>query len=297
MARGLIRTGDPCFPWADSVAEAVSAATNRLVRWREIDVVVQPTGWTPREPFEDLRMMDSPLFLTEDLADAVRDAYEGEVPDQAKLVQATGYVMSQAAALSTPEYDNIGGINKAEAYLNTGLGDVFTQERLGELWSKTDSGKLLPAEQVADFGYAARNPEAAAATRALMTEIVRQQGGTPAGPEDFAALSNWMLAAEPDRCWEKAIELLPGTDELSGRDRLRAERTLEYGFTQAVEKDQPEHATEAVRTAAEKADPLLRRLTQDPALAPAQGAANTAGVPAGYVRGTINPNRDHRGLG
>ncbi|MDX2969271.1 hypothetical protein PWY87_21525 [Kribbella solani] len=131
-----------------------------------------------------------------------------------------------------------------------------------------------------------------------MTEVVRQQGGTPAGPEDFAALSDWMLSVQPDRCWEKTVELLPGTDELQWPERLRAARTIEYGFAQAVERGQPEHAANAVRTAAEKADPLLRRLTQDPALAPAAGAATTAGTPTDRsTNNTTNPHRNHRGLG
>ncbi|MBB5983237.1 hypothetical protein [Kribbella solani] len=122
-----------------------------------------------------------------------------------------------------------------------------------------------------------------------MTEVVRQQGGTPAGPEDFAALSDWMLSVQPDRCWEKTVELLPGTDELQWPERLRAARTIEYGFAQAVERGQPEHTANAVQTAAEKADPLLRRLTQDPALAPAAGAATTA---TGTTTSSATPDRN-----
>jgi hypothetical protein len=273
MAIGLIRTDDPCFSWTDSVVEGVSENTNRLVRWRGIDVVEQPRGWTPRDPKDDVRQLSSPLFLPEDHAATIRDAHarnEAGLPvrDRPRLVQATAYLASQAAALSSPEADNIGGIWEAEAYLDTGLADVWTQEKLPEIWPKTESAKFLPAEEVPDFAFAGRNPAAAAAARALMTEVVRQQGGTPAGPEDFAALSDWMLSVKADQRWDEVMSLLPGTDELSEGEHWRAVGTLRRGFSAAVEQGKPELAAEVVRSAAEKVDPLLRRLTQDPAPAP-----------------------------
>ncbi|MFG1911536.1 hypothetical protein [Kribbella sp. NPDC048928] len=240
-------------------------------------------------------MLDSPLFLTEDLADVVRDASERDrVHDPAKLVQATAYVTSQAASLSSPEYDNIGAIQRPEAYLDTGLGDVWTQERLADVWPRTASANALPAEQVADFAFAGRNPEAAQATRALMTEVVRQQGGTAPGPDDYAALSDWMLSVKPDRRWEEVMTLLPHTDTLPERDRWQAETTLYQGFEAAVEQGKPELAAAAVRTVAEKVDPILRKITHDAALTAAHGAVSagsavSAGgaISAGSGTGTI----------
>ncbi|HET6739988.1 MAG TPA: hypothetical protein VFH76_13670 [Kribbella sp.] len=276
MARGLIGYDDPCSPWAISVAEAVEATANRATRWRGLDIVVHAKSWTPRDPAEDLRMLDSPLFLTEDLADVVRDArLRDRVRDPAKLVQATAYVTSQAASLSSPEYDNIGAIHRPEAYLDTGLGDVWTQERLAEVWPRTESATVLPAEQVPGFAFAGRNPEAAQATRALMTEVVRQQGGTAPGPDDYAALSDWMLSVKPDRRWGEVMALLPHTDTLPERDRWQAETTLYKGFEAAVDQGKPELAADAVRTVAAKVDPVLRKITHDAALAAAGAAVST----------------------
>ena len=273
MAIGLIHPDDPCFSWTDSVAEAVSETTNRPIRWRGIDIVQQPAGWTPRDPKDDLRQLSIPLFLPEDQADSIRDAHARSaaglpVRDQAKLVQATAYMTAQAAGLSSPEPDHIGGLWEVEAALDTGLADVWTQERLAEVWPKTESAKFLPAGHVPDLTFPGRNPAAAAAARALLTEVVRQQGGTPAGPEDFAALSDWMLSVKSDQRWEAVISLLPGTDELSEGEHWRALGTLRRDFSAAVEQCKPELAADSVRTVAEKVDPLLRRLTQDPAMTP-----------------------------
>ncbi|RZT20233.1 hypothetical protein EV649_3379 [Kribbella sp. VKM Ac-2569] len=273
MAPGLIHADDPCFSWTDSVVEAVSETTNRLVRWRGIDIVQKPTGWTPRDPKEDLRQLSSPLFLPEEHAETIRDAHarsQAGLParDWPNLVRATAHMTSQAAGLSSPEPDNIGGIWEAEAYLDTGLADVWTQERLAKVWPKTESGKFLPAADLPDFTFAGRDPAAASAARALLTEVVRQQGGTPASSEDFAALSDWMLSVKPDQRWEEVIALLPGTDELSEGERWRAVGALRRDFSAAVEQGKPELAADSVRTVAEKVDPLLRRLTQDPALVP-----------------------------
>lgn len=297
MARGQIGYDDQYSLWASSVVEAVEASAGRATRWRGLDVVVQAKGWTPRDPADDLRVMDSPLFLTEDLADVVRDAdLHGRVRDPAKLVQATAYVTSQAASLSSPEYDNIGGLHRPEAYLDTGLGDVWTQERLAEVWPRTGSANALPAEQVPSFTFAGRNPEAAQATRALLTEVVRQQGGTPPGPDDYAALADWMLSVKPDRRWEEVMTLLPHTDTLPEADRWRAETTLHEAFQAAVEQHNPELAAAAVRTVAEKVDPILRKITHDAALTAASGATTTTDR-AGAGPTPRRPGRGGHGLG
>jgi hypothetical protein len=273
MAIGLIHPDDPCFSWTDSVVEAVSETTDRLVRWRGIDIVQKETGWTPPDPKEDLRQLSSPMFLPEDLAESVRDARDRSksgrpVRDPATLVRATAYMTSQAAGLSSPEADNIGALWEAEVSLDTGLADVWTQERLAEVWPKTESAEFLRAAEAPDLTFPGRDPAAVAAVRALMTEVVRQQGGTPAGPEDFAALSDWMLSVKSDQRWEAVMSLLPGTDELSEGEQWRAIGVLRRDFSAAVEQGEPKLAADSVRTVAGQVDPLLRRLTQDPALAP-----------------------------
>lgn len=301
MATGLVRNDDPCLPWADSIVEAVSETTDRFIRWRGMDFVVRANDRAPMHAVDALRSNDSPLSLPENLADAVRRYGVGQpVPgDRERLVQATAHTTSQAAALSSPLFDNIGGIHQQEADLDDGLADVWTQERLSQLWSKTDSAQFVPAEDVPDFAFAGRNPAAAAAARALMTEIVRQQGGTPAGPEDYAALSDWLISIKPEERYGEILSLLPGTDELSPRDLLRAEVTLRNGFTEAVTRNDPSLAATAVQAASEKIDPQLRRLVEDSAMAPARGAiAAQTGVGVGTTGpSTTHPSRDQRGIG
>ncbi|WUJ72489.1 hypothetical protein OG809_04320 [Kribbella soli] len=299
MATGLVKTDDPCFSWGDSIVEAVSETTDRLVRWRGIDFVVRPNDRPGMSAVDSLRSNDSPLVLPEELADAVRRYGAGtpEQGDRERLVQATAHTTSQSVGLSSPLFDNIGGLHQPEADLDDGLADVWTQERLPELWSRTESAQFVPAEDVPDFAFAGRNPAAAAAARALMTEIVRQQGGTTAEPEDHAALSDWLISQKPEERYGEILSLLPGTDELSARDLLRAEVTLRNGFTEAVAKNDPSLAAAAVQTASEKIDPQLRRLLEDSALAPASGAITATASYSTTGPSTIQPGREQRGLG
>lgn len=299
MATGLVKTDDPCFSWGDSIVEAVSETTDRLVRWRGIDFVVRPNDRPGMSAVDSLRSNDSPLILPEELADAVRRYGAGEPAqgDRERLVQATAHTTSQSVGLSSPLFDNIVGLHQPEADLDDGLADVWTQERLPEIWSKTESGQFLPAEDVPDFAFAGRNPAAAAAVRALMTEIVRQQGGTPAEPEDYAALSDWLISHKPEERYGEILSLLPGTDELSPRDLFRAEVTLRNGFAEAVAKNDPSLAATAVQAASEKVDPQLRRLVEDSALAPASGAITAGAVYSATGPSTSQPGREQRGLG
>jgi hypothetical protein len=99
VATGLVSTDDPCFSWGDSIVEAVSETTDRVVRWRGIDLVVQPNDWKPMGAVDALRSNDSPLVLPEELADTVRRYGAGEpvLGDSERLVRATGHTMSQSA--------------------------------------------------------------------------------------------------------------------------------------------------------------------------------------------------------
>jgi hypothetical protein len=299
MATGLVTTDDPCFSWGDSIVEAVSETTDRLVRWRGIDFVVRPNDRPGMSAVDSLRSNDSPLVLPEELADAVR-RYGAREPihgDRERLVQATAHTTSQSVGLSSPLFDNIGGLHQPEADLDDGLADVWTQERLPRIWPKTESAQFVPAEDVPDFAFAGRNPAAAMAARALMTEIVRQQGGTPAGPEDYSELSDWLISQKPEERYGEILSLLPGTDELSPRDLLRAEVTLRNGFAEAVAKNDPSLAAAAVQAASEKIDPQLRRLVEDSALAPASGAITAGAGHSTTGPSTIQPGRSQRELG
>jgi hypothetical protein len=287
VATGLVSTDDPCFSWGDSIVEAVSETTDRVVRWRGIDFVVQSNDREPMNAVDSLRSNDSPLVLPEVLAGAVRRYGAGEPArgDSERLVRATGHTMSQAAGLSSPLFDNIGGLHQPEADLDAGLADVWTQERLGKLWPKTESGRFIPVDEVPDLAFDGRSPAAAAAARELMTEIVRQQGpGAAVGPDDYAALSEALIAAKPEERYGEILKLLPGTDELSPSDQLRAEVALRNGFAEAVTKDDPSLAAAAVRTASERIDPQLRRLVEDPALAPATSPGRTPDSVGASVR-------------
>jgi hypothetical protein len=289
VATGLVRTDDPCVSWGESIVEAVSETTNRVVRWRGIDFVVRPNDREPMNAVHSLRSNDSPLFLPEELADTVRRYGAGEPKrgDAERLVRATGHTMSQSAGLSSPLFDNIGGLHAQEADLDDGLADVWTQERLPELWPKTESGKFVPVGEVQDFAFVGRNPAAAAAARELMTEIVRQQGpGAPVGPEDYAALSEALIATKPEERFGEILKLLPGTDELSPSDTFSAEAALRRGFAEAVAKGDPSLAAAAVRRASERIDPQLRRLVEDPALAPV-----TPGRTPGSAGASVRPQR------
>lgn len=281
MATGLIRTDDPCLAWGESIVEAVSERTNRFVRWRGIDFVVRPNDRGPVNAVHLLRSNDSPLFLPEDLADTVRRYAAGQPKrgDAERLVQATGHTMSQSAGLSSPLFDHIGGLHEQEAALDDGLADVWTQERLADLWPKTESARFVAAEEVPDFAFAGRNPAAAAAARELMTEIVRQQGpGEPVGPEDYAALSEALIATQPEERFGEILKLLPGTDELSPSDKFSAEVALRRGFAEAVADGDPSRAATAVRKASERIDPRLRRLVEDPALVTPGRRPDSAGA-------------------
>lgn len=287
MATGLVRTDDPCLSWGGSIVEAVSENANRLVRWRGIDFVVRPNDREPLNAVHSLRSNDSPLFLSEDLADTVRRYAAGQPKrgDAERLVQATGHTMSQSAGLSSPLFDNIGGLHEQEAVLDDGLADVWTQERLAALWPKTESEQFVPAGEVPDFAFAGRNPAAAAAARELMTEIVRQQGpGAPIGPEDYAALSDALIATKPEERFNEILELLPFSDELSPSDRFSAEAALRRGFAEAVAEGDPSRAVTAVRRASERIDPQLRRLVDDPALV-------TPGRTPGSDGASVRPQR------
>ncbi|TCC41792.1 hypothetical protein [Kribbella speibonae] len=289
MATGLVRTDDPCLAWGESIVEAVSEKTNRVVRWRGLDFVVRPNDRAPTDAVHSLRSNDSPLFLPEELADTVRRYAAGKPKrgDAERLVRATGHTVSQSAALSSPLFDNIGGLHEQEAALDDALADVWSQERLAELWPKTESGRFIPVDEVPDFAFAGRNPAAAAAARELMTEIVRQQGpGAPIGPEDYAALSEALIATKPDERFGDILKLLPGTDELSPSDKFSAEVGIRRGFAEAVAQGDPSRAAAGVRRASERIDPQLRRLVDDPAL-----AAVTPGRTPDSAGASVRPQR------
>ncbi|MEU4191328.1 hypothetical protein AB0E69_05475 [Kribbella sp. NPDC026611] len=282
----------PLVPWTQTIVDAVRDKVRRHIRWRGVEVVVLPDDHPGVDRVSALRAANGPVALPQLLADVVRDARTRADElhpfwDNKLLVEATGVVMSQAAALSSPEVAPVGdlpqptpgadaarrqragdsGLFLPEAELDIGLGDVWTQQHLPELWPKLESAWLAGTEDRPDLTFAGRDPAAAKATRALLTEIVRQQGdGKPVEAEDYAALSDSLLSTTPGWRWDEIVSLLPGTDELSETDRWRSPDTLRVGFHDAVQNHNPRLATDAVRAVAERADPLLRRLVDDPAI-------------------------------
>ncbi|HET6986766.1 MAG TPA: hypothetical protein VFI00_09125 [Kribbella sp.] len=291
MPGGLVGLNSAEFNWAWSVVEAVTTVTDRAVRWRG-HVIVHETGFSPgpRAAVDALRSADGPVILPERLARAVREATArhkagASVQDRsAELVEATGHASSQVVALSSPMYDAIHMLDADEAAFDTGLADVWTQERLREVWPHSESAALIPAERVPDFSFAGRDPVAASAARDVIAELARQLGREPA---DFAAISDQLIAVKPDQRWDAVVRMLPGTDGLSGDDRLSVAENLREDFGEAIKQGNPgagtsaSPAAEAVRAVttgprSSRLDPQLAGFAQDPAMRPAHGAIMNA---------------------
>jgi hypothetical protein len=288
---GLVGLTSAEYNWAWSIVDAVGPIVDRDVRWRP-HVVVHEMGFSPgpSAAVNALRSMDGPVILPQRLADAVREAdarrRAGEQVQNrwAELVEATGHATSQVVGLSSPVYDAIHRIGDEEAALDAGLADVWTQERLPDVWRDCESARLIPAEQVPDFSFAGRDPMAASAARDLIAELARQQGQESA---DFAAVSDELIAVKPDQRWDAVVGMLPGADALSENDRWRVAEKLRRDFGEAVRVGNPEGGTPASPAAAavhavtagshpNQLDPRLASIAHDPALSPARGAVHAA---------------------
>jgi hypothetical protein len=217
--------------WAESVA-SVSGPGRADTRWGG-QVLVHDTDRTPSLTTSEsgLNGLQYSLSMLQQHVDAVEQTeapgtVEGKQRRWDTLVEATGYVASQATGLLSP-FPDIHPVGPVEADLNAGLADVWTQERLPQVWKQSDSAGLMSPDEVPSphFTYAGRGP-AAVATRDALTEVVRQHGHEPSS-HDFVAACEALIVVPPDhQRWEALIDRLPDADKLSSEER----RNLGYDF-------------------------------------------------------------------
>jgi len=251
---GLLSLGSAEHSWAWSVVEAVGPIADRDSRWNGL-VVARGTEVPPRP--EPLSGLEGPLFMLDRHVDAVRRAHD----DPQVLAEATEYVAAQAVRLTAPIPDRVDLTEQPEADFDAGLGRVWAQERMGALWRASDSAQLTTSAEVPS--YRPPSDPATTATRDAIAEIVRRQGRKP-GPGDYAAISDQLLAAPPDRRWEAMARMVPGAEKLPPDELWRlAQQTVRRDFATAVEQ--------ATRGQA-GVDTRLAAIAHDPALSPARRA-------------------------
>ncbi|NUR99486.1 MAG: hypothetical protein HOV67_30040 [Kribbellaceae bacterium] len=250
----LLPYGSVAGVWAESVA-VVAGPSRAQTRW-DGEVMVRDTDPTPSVTTSESRLngLQYSLTMLQQHVDAVQQTeppatVEGKQKRWDTLVEATGYVASQATGLLSPLAD-IHPAGQVEADLNAGLADVWTQERLPQVWKQSDSAALMSPDEVPapHFTYAGRGP-AAAATRDVIAEIVRQHGHEPTS-RDFVAACEQLIVVPPDhQRWQRLIDRMPDADKLSTEER----RDLGYRFRatfQAVMADPASGTPDSRATAA-----------------------------------------------
>lgn len=301
---GVLSLGSAEHSWAWSVVEAVGPIADRDSRWNGL-VVARDTEVPPRP--EPLSGLEGPLFMLDRHVDAVRRAHD----DPQVLAEATEYVAAQAVRLTAPIPDRVDLTEQPEADFDAGLGRVWAQERMGALWRAGDSAQLTGIEEVPSYPQA--GDPATTATRDLIGELVRQQSRG-----EFAAISDQLVAAPPDRRWETMARMVPGAAQLPPDELWRlAQQTVRRDFATAVEQGNPgagtpdsagARAARHLATGIQRAtgtpagvDPRLAAIAHDPALSPAHRATTAkadgrggrqTGSPA---KGHISPQTPHLG--
>lgn len=234
--------------WAESVA-VVAGPSRAQTRWNG-EVMVRDTDRTPSVTTSEsgLNGLQYSLFMLQRHVDAVQQTdppktVEGRQRRWDTLVEATGYVAAQSTGLLSPLAD-MHPVGQVEADLNAGLADVWTQERLPHVWKQSDSAGLMSPDEVPSphFRYAGRGP-AAAATRALLTEIVRQHGHEPSS-HDFVAACEALVVVPPDhQRWQALIDRMPAADKLSDEERRKFGYDLRGRFKAALAAEDPRSGT------------------------------------------------------
>ncbi|WP_141854249.1 hypothetical protein [Kribbella jejuensis] len=323
----LLPYAAPAGAWAESVA-VVAGPSRAQTRW-DGEVMVRGTDDTPSVTASEsgLNGQQYYLFMLQRHVDAVQqtelpETVEGKQRRWDTLVEATGYVAAQSTGLLSPLAD-MHPVGQVEADLNAGLADVWTQERLPQVWKQSDSAGLMSPDEVPapHFTYAGRGP-AAAATRDVIAELVRQHGQDPSS-RDFVTACEQLIVVPPDhQRWQALIDRMPAADKLSNEER----RDLAYGFRAnfraALAAEDPASGTPdsrmsamvrtvaaAVRTAtdgrttapdARSVDGRLAALANDVALTPGRTpGSDGASVrpPRSGVLGVLRSLRSGRGSG
>ncbi|GAA3117537.1 hypothetical protein JOF29_001097 [Kribbella aluminosa] len=233
--------------WAESIVD-IAGPDRANTRWDGSIMVIEtdrmPSVTTSESGINGLQYY---LFMLREHVDAVQQAAEQGTAEQRQerwdtLVEATGYVTSQATGLLTPLAD-MHPVGQADADLNGGLADVWTQERLQYVWQNSDSAGLMSADDVPapHFDYAGRGP-AADATRDVLTEIAGQNGQEPSSG-DFVDTCDDLIRMKPDDRWATLVAKLPGGDKLSRDERMHLGHRLRTQFKSAVDARNPGSGT------------------------------------------------------
>ncbi|MFF0264707.1 hypothetical protein [Kribbella sp. NPDC004536] len=285
--------------WAESVA-VIAGPSRAQTRWNG-EVMVRDTDRTPSATTSEfgLNGMQYSLFMLQQHVDAVQQTespatVEGKQRRWDTLVEATGYVASQSTGLLSPLAD-MHPVGQVEADLNGGLADVLTQEQLPQLWKNSGSAQLMSPDEVPSphFTYAGRGP-AAAATRDVLTEIVRQQGQEPTS-RDFVAACNELIVVPPDhQRWQALIDRMPDADKLSTEERRKFGWDLRTRFKAALATEDPQSGTPESRISVMTRDvaAAVRTATDGRTASPDRRSASVGGRLAGFANdGALTPGR------
>lgn len=315
----LLPYDSPASAWAESIV-GVAGPSGVDTRW-DGEVMVRESDRMPSATTSESGMNGAQyyLFMLREHVDAVQQDSAQLTAEQRQerwdtLVEATGYVASQATGLLTPLAD-MHPVGQADADLNGGLADVWTQERLQYVWENGDSARLMSAADVPnpDFSYAGRGP-AADATRDVLTELARQNGQDPS----YVGTCEDLIRMKPDGRWAALVSSMPGGDKLTRDERMNLGHRLRTQFKSAVDARNPGSGTPespaavatrklaaAVRTTTDgrpgPVDDRTAGLAKDPALrsptpgrTPGSDEASARPRPSG-VRAVLRSLRSGRG--
>ncbi|HZX05522.1 hypothetical protein [Kribbella sp.] len=234
--------------WAESIV-SVAGPNGANTRW-DGEVMVRDGDRMPSVTTSESGMngLQYYLFILREHQQAVEQQTPAELTAEQRqerwdtLVEATGYVTSQATGLLTPLAD-MHPVGQVDADLNGGLADVWTQERLQHVWQHSDSAGLMSADGVPNphFTYAGRGP-AADATRDVLTEIARQNGQEPSSG-DFVESCDELIRMKPDHRWAALVAKLPGGETLSRDEQRNLGHRLRTQFKSAVDARNPGSGT------------------------------------------------------
>ncbi|MGZ0151252.1 hypothetical protein ACXJJ3_29635 [Kribbella sp. WER1] len=287
----LLPYDSPASAWAESIV-GVAGPNGVDTRW-DGEVMVRDGDRMPSVTTSESGMNGAQyyLFMLREHVDAIQQPPEQPTPEQHQerwdtLVEATGYVASQATGLLTPLAD-FHPVVQADADLNGGLADVWTQERLQHVWQSSDSAGLMSPADVPEphFDYHGRGP-AADATRDVLTEIARQNGEEPT----YVGTCEDLIRMKPDYRWAALVGKLPGGGKLTRDERVVLGDRLRTQFKSAVDARNPGSGTpeSPATVATRKLAAAVRQTTEG---RPGPAGDRAAGLAKDPALGSPTPGR------
>jgi hypothetical protein len=293
--------------WAGSVLDAVGDVAERAPhRWDGGIGVSESVGSISTSEAEDvLHVEKRPLIMPRRVFTTIKDAFDrrdgrqvGKPPSADELqsqwddvVRATGYMAAQAYQKTGPMAGLQGHIVPEEIALDEGLAGVWTGERLAEVEAKRQGDKLLSPDGVPDPHFRFAGGPATAATRDLLSEVLRQQG-KELSSENYVSLCNTLQVVPSHQRWAAIAQLLPGGEkfepEILGP---MTEVMLRPKFGAAVD-DPGSTASQALREVAVMLKRGADRQEADSALPPPGTAAPTHAATKGW-RKLLGGSRVH----